>query len=209
VVFRSGNMITGQLTAKPGDPRVKVVEVDYTKVGELTLDVTLEYPGLNGTLSIPRKEIKEVRKLQNLDATTMKKLQDELKRVQEAAVADEAARKAAEGRRDAEAQAATAKPGDTATPAGTEASGAVDARLKAGLDLLARYPPPEWGPHKVAELVAKAGRKQPITPTEKEFADNIGLWQEALNFKKAEEEKKKKAEEAPKAPAQDKAPEKK
>jgi hypothetical protein len=199
-------MITGQLTTKPGDPRVKVTEIDYTKTSELTLDVTLEYPGLNGTLSIPRKEIKEVRKLQNLDANTMKTLQEELKRVQEAAAADEAARKAAEGRRDAEAQAATAKPADQTTPASTEASAANDARLKAGMELLARYPPPEWGPHKVAELVAKAGRKQPITPTEKEFADNIGLWQEAFAAKQAEEAKKKKAEEAPKTPPQDKGP---
>ncbi len=194
VVFRSGNMITGQLTAKPGDPRVKVAAVDYAVAPELTLDVTLEYPGLNGTLTVPRKEIKEVRKLQNLDAQTMKRMQDELQKVQEAARVDEEERKRIEKERDARKPKAgdPADPAVPATPDGKEPAPDAD-RLKKGLELLARFPPPEWGPHRVQELAAKALRKQPITLTEKEFADNIGAWQEALAYQQAQ----KKAEKAP------------
>lgn len=197
VIFRSGNMITGQLTAKPGDPRVKVAPVDYAVATELTLDVTLEYPGLNGTLSVPRKEIKEVRKLQNLDAQTMKRMQDELQKVQEAARVDEEERKRIEKERDAR-KPKPGDPADPAVPATTDPKDpAPDAdRLKKGLDLLARFPPPEWGPHKVQEIIAKGLRKQPITLLEKEFGDNIGLWQEALAYQQAQ----KKAEKAPEKP---------
>lgn len=192
VIFRSGNMITGKLTVKPGDPRVKVAEVDYAVATELTMDVTLEFPGANGSLSISRKEIKEVRKLQNLDAQTMKRMQEELAKVQEAARVDEEERKRNEKERDSKKP----KPGDPADPAvpanpdGKEP--AVDAdRLKKGLELLARFPAPEWGPHRVQELAAKALRKQPITLTEKEFADNIGLWTEAVAHQQAQKNKEK------------------
>jgi hypothetical protein len=201
VVFRSGSMITGQLTPKPGDPRVKVTAVDYTRLDAITLDVTLEYPGLNGTLSIPKKEIKEIRKLQNLDPATMKRLQEELRKVQEAALADELARKASEGERDQKAKAAAAAgQKESEATAGASAQGGEIVkqaeRLKQGLELLARFPPPEWGEHRISEITGKALRKQPISVLEKEFADNIGLWKDAFSY----QEKQKAGEKKEKAP---------
>ena len=47
ITFRSGNMIMGTLDNKPMDPRLKPGAVDYSAVNEVTLDVSLEYPGLN------------------------------------------------------------------------------------------------------------------------------------------------------------------
>jgi hypothetical protein len=198
VVFRTGSMITGQLTPKPGDPRVKVAAIDYTRLDVITLDVTLEYPGLNGTLSIPKKEIKELRKLQNLDPATMKRLQEELRKVQEAALADEIARKASEGERDQKAKAAAAasqKESEASAEASAQGGEIVKQaeRLKQGLELLARFPAPEWGQHRISEITGKALRKQPISILEKEFADNFGLWQEAQSYQ--EKQKKEKAPE--------------
>jgi DNA-directed RNA polymerase subunit F len=201
VSFRSGSRITGVLVAKPGDPKVKVADIDYSKASELTLDVTLEFPGLNGSLSVSKKEIKEVRKLEKLDPATLQRLQDELRKVQQAAAADEVARKAAEQRRDQEAQAALESrkdPNTAADPGRAAAAGDLDPdRLKKGLELLARFPPPEWGPERVQDITAKAIRKQPITLHEKEFADNIGLWTEALNHRKSQEKKDGKTPETP------------
>ena len=75
VMFRSGNTILGNLTSKPVDPRVAPGPVDYASASEITIDVSLEYPGLNGTMTIPKKEIREIRKLGSLDAAAMKKIQ--------------------------------------------------------------------------------------------------------------------------------------
>jgi len=61
VMFRSGNTILGNLTGKPLDPRLAPGPIDYSSVSEITIDVSLEYPGLNGTMTIPKKEIKERR----------------------------------------------------------------------------------------------------------------------------------------------------
>src|SRR6185369_843405 len=58
ITFRSGNMLLGNLAPKPGDPRVAPAVVDYSAATEITLDLSLEYPGLNGTMTVPRKEIK-------------------------------------------------------------------------------------------------------------------------------------------------------
>src|SRR5687767_2004812 len=93
VTFRSGNTILGNLTGKPIDPRLPAQNVDYSTATEITIDVSLEYPGLNGTMTIPKKEIKEVRKLGNLDAASMKKIQEEMARIQKQAAEDEKARK--------------------------------------------------------------------------------------------------------------------
>src|SRR2546422_8440875 len=82
LTFRSGNMILGNLALKPADPRVPPGPIDYSEASEVTIDLSLEYPGLNGTMTVAKKEIKEIRKLQNLDPQTMKRIEDEVKRIQ-------------------------------------------------------------------------------------------------------------------------------
>src|SRR5262245_29925838 len=88
ITFRSGNMIMGVLAHRPADPRVKQGATDYSAVNELTIDVSYEYPGLNGTMTVPKKEIKEVRKIQNMDAATMKRVREELQKIQQQSAAD-------------------------------------------------------------------------------------------------------------------------
>ena len=56
VTFRSGNTLTGNLIAVPKNPDEKITKVDYTKVLELMLDISWEYPGLNGTMTIPKDQ---------------------------------------------------------------------------------------------------------------------------------------------------------
>ena len=200
VTFRSGNQISGQLAAKPSDPRVPQESIDYSKASEITLDVSLEYPGLNGTLSIPRKEVKEIRKLANLDAATMKRIQDEINRIKAQAAADDAARRAGDAERDKLAKKAREdadkidKDLDSAKNKGQAAVKDLE-DLQKGLELLKRFPPGQYGPETAKAVADKALRKQPVTPAETEFLDpkNYELWTKALQYQK-DQDKAKKAE---------------
>jgi len=204
VTFRSGNMISGQLDSKPADPRIKTADVDYSQAAEITLDVSLEYPGLNGTMTIAKKEIKEIRLLQNLDPVTRKRLEDEVKRIQAQVSADERARKSSDEER-AKAAAAAAKAAakaedaqKSATTKGEDLVKEAD-ELKRGLELLARFPPDKWGPQTMKEIADKTIRNQRATPDERDFSENYALWQKALQYsqaeKKAEATKEKTTEE--------------
>jgi hypothetical protein len=198
VTFRSGNMIQGQLTAKPADPRIPESAPDYSQAEEITLDVSLEYPGLNGTLSIARKEIKEIRKLQNLDPATMKRIQEEIARIKQQAAADDAARRAFEADREkaAKKQREEYEKLDQASE-GAKKKGQMAAKewddIQKGLDLLKKFPPGQYGPDTAKQVADKALRKQPVTPAETEFLDpeTQRLWNLALNWQQAQEAEKK------------------
>ena len=193
VTFRSGNMITGQLEAKPGDPRIKGPEVDYGQATELTLDVSLEYPGLNGTMTIPKKEIKEIRLLQNLDPVTRKRLEDEVKKIQQQIAADESARKSSDEERSkaAAAAVAAAAKGDnakkTAAQKGEDLVKEAE-ELKKAMEIFSRFPPDKWGAQTMKEIADKTIRKQAITQEEREFLDPEvqRLWQKAIQFQAAQ-----------------------
>lgn len=197
ITFRSGNQIAGQLAAKPSDPRVPQQDtVDYSQASEITLDVSLEYPGLNGTLSIPRKEIKEIRKLQNLDPATMKRIQEEIARIKQQAAMDDAARRAAELDKDkaAKKQREDAEKLDKES-AEVKNKGAAAVKdledIQKGLELLKRFPPGQYGPETAKQVADKALRKQPVTPAETEFLDQEvqRLWNKALEYQKSQEKK--------------------
>jgi hypothetical protein len=197
VTFRSGNTIQGMLTSKPADPRVPEGAVDYSQADEITLDVSLEYPGLNGTISIPRKEIKEVRKLQNLDPVTMKRIQDEIARIKQQAAADDQARRAAELERDKEAKKKredAEKIDKSASDLKNKGQAAVKdlEDLQKGLDLLKKFPPGQYGPDTAKQVADKALRKQPVTPAETEFLDpeTQRLWMKAFEWQKQQEAEK-------------------
>ena len=217
ITFRSGNMIMGTLDHKPADPRVKPGTIDYSAVNELTLDVSLEYPGLNGTMTIPKKEIKEVRKIQSMDAATMKRVREELARIQQQSAADEAARKAAEGERDKTASKEREKVvKEEEEGKSDKEKGAVLLKefqdLQKGKELLQRFPPDKFGPQTLKEMADMAVRKQPVPLDYREFADPEvqRLWGMAL---KAQQEaaaaEKKKEEAASKEEKKEKAEEKK
>ncbi|HLY11906.1 MAG TPA: hypothetical protein VKW04_21575 [Planctomycetota bacterium] len=194
VTFRSGNMIQGQVTGRPSDPRIPDSVVDYSQATEITLDVSLEYPGLNGTISIPRSEVKEIRKLQNLDSATMKRIQDEVARIKQQAAADDSARRTAELDRDKAAKKAredAEKLDKNAADLKNKGAAAVKdlEDLQKGLDLLKKFPPGQFGPDTAKIVADKALRKQPVTQAETEFLDQEvqRLWFKALDYQKQQE----------------------
>lgn len=210
ITFRSGATITGQLVAVSRDPKEKIESVDYTKVSELTIDMSWEYTGLNGTMSIRKDQIKEIRKLQALDRATLERLQKEKAAMVKALEQANRDREAAEDARDKVALEAAKK----AMKAEAIKGGLGEAeeikqldKLKLGFELLKKFPPPEWGPHRIAEIAAKAQRKQQPTPEESDFAKNIDAWVMANSYREA----KKSMNEGPKGetPAPAPAPEKK
>jgi hypothetical protein len=158
ITFRSGNMLLGNLAPKPGDPRLQPPAVDYSTATEITIDLSLEYPGLNGTMSIPRREIKEIRKLQNLDAATMKRIQEELTGSRRCPPprtrsARRANRSAAEGEGPATRRARGRQGQD-------KEKGALLSKtrgsLKKGKELLKRFPPDKYGPKTVSDALEAA-----------------------------------------------------
>ena len=202
ITFRSGNMLLGSLAHKPADPRVAPVPIDYSTATEITLDLSLEYPGLNGTMSIPRKEIKEIRKLANLDAATMKRIQEEMKRIQAQAAADDADRKAREAERDKakekerEKALAIEKEKDKDKEKGAALLKEFE-ELQKGKELLKRFPPEKYGPQTLKDIVDMGIRRQPVPPDVREFADpeTQRLWNMAL--KAQQDEKKEKEKDKP------------
>ncbi len=203
VTFRSGNSITGQLASKPVDPRTPPTADDYAQATEITLDVSLEYPGLNGTLTIPKKEIKEIRKLQNLDPATEKRIKDEIARIQRQSAADEAARQAAEADRDKnnkKTREAAAKIDETSAEAKNKGQAAVKdlEDIQKGLDLLKRFPPGQFGPETAKSVADKSFLKLPVTPAEREFLDPEvqRLWNKALDYQKTQDKDKEKEKKA-------------
>jgi hypothetical protein len=204
VTFRSGNTILGRLASKPADPRVPAGTIDYSAIAEITIDVSLEYPGLNGTMTIPKKEIREIRKLGNLDAASMKKIQEEMERIQKQTAADEQARKSAEGDRDKAAQVAReAADKKKQDEEGDKEKGAQLLKdfedLQKAKEILARFPPDKYGPQTLKDMADMAVRKQPIPLDIREFADPEvqRLWNLGASAAKKEktEEKKEKVEE--------------
>ncbi|HLY75421.1 MAG TPA: hypothetical protein VKU80_14970 [Planctomycetota bacterium] len=197
VTFRSGNSIQGQLTSKPADPRLPEGTLDVSQLSEITLDVSLEYPGLNGTLSIPRKEIKEIRKLQTLDKATLDRINAEIARIRQQAAADEAARRTAETERDAATKKARADlekfDKHSADVKNKGAAAVKDLEdLQKGLDLLKKFPPGQFGPDTAKAVADKALRKQPVTAAESEFLDpeNYRLWMKAYEYQMAQDKEK-------------------
>ena len=198
VTFRSGNSIQGMLTAKPADPRLPEGALDFTQMSEITLDVSLEYPGLNGTLSIPRKEIKEIRKLQNIDKATMDRINAEIARIRQQAAADEASRRSSENERDAAAKKARDEAAvidkSTADLKNKGAAAVKDLEdIQKGLELLKKFPPGQFGPETAKAVADKALQKLPVTPLEREFLDQETqrLWNKALEYQKNQDKEKK------------------
>ena len=199
VTFRSGNTIAGQLTNKPADPRLVQDKLDLSTVTEITLDVSLEYPGLNGTLSIPKMEIKEIRKLQNIDPETEKRIRAEIARIQQQSSEDDKIRKQLEDERDAKAKK-DRETADKLDKAASEAKnkGATTVKemedIEKGLQLLKRFPPDKFGPQTAKEVADKSLLKIPVTPDEREFLDpeTQRLWNKALAYQKEQDRDKEK-----------------
>src|ERR1043166_7083696 len=192
VTFRSGCSISGQLVINPIGRTVRPPKagetteekMDYAKENSLTVDLSWEYPGLNGTMTITKKEIREVKKLQHLDAETRKRLSEQKAEIQKDLARQNAAIKASSDKGAKEADAARAKmEADAKKEQDKVLEEAKEAAKQKKLEILKQYPPDGgWGPDKLKEISGKAQRKQPLTEQEMNFMQNFGAWAEAKSI---------------------------
>jgi len=172
VTFQSGNTLSGTLVASSP----KISSLDYSKQASLILDVTWEYPGLNGTMTVPKKEIKSVRKLRVMDEKTRKNLLEMKQRI----AAENA--KSAEPKVEPPPPAAEPKPEPPATSEEERKKAEEKAKLEAELrkkaaEFYAKFPSPFWGPERHIMNVQKKARGQALSAAETEFEkDYIELW---------------------------------
>ena len=213
VTFRSGATVIGNLVPPPSRGPIKptvqkaasggttpasvkiappapvpAVSIDYSKEASLTLDLSWEYPGLNGTMTLLKDQIKAIQKLEKLDAAMRHRVEEEREKIRKQVEADDAERKAAEEARDQAAvdAAKKAEAEEKATAAASsEGEKVVQAaeELSKGLELLAKFPPPEWGPEKLKEFQGKSVRRQILTPDEREFLEGFEQWLKAKTWK--------------------------
>lgn len=167
ITFPSGATLRGTLVA--ASPRTTRLEVD--KETALTLDLTWEYPGLNGTLTVPKKDVKSVRRLQALDQKTLQELERMKKQL-----AAENAKAAAEARPAPPPAAAAPKP--EPLPGDPPAPKKEDEDLKKAIEFYNKFAPPFWGPEHHIVDIQKVARGQALSPAESEFeAGYPVLWE--------------------------------
>ena len=167
ITFRSGNTLGGMLVA----PDAKVKSLDYAKEPALTLDVTWEYPGLNGTVTVLKKEIKSVRKMRVIDEKTRLSLEEMKQRI-----AAENAKQRPEPKVVTPAPAPTPDAKPETKPEDEAAAKAEE--LKKAMEFYAKYPSPFWGPERHTLNVQKKARGQAWSQAETEFEqDYEKLWE--------------------------------
>ena len=174
-------------------------KIDFTKEAFLTLDVRLEYPGLNGTMSISKKDIREVRKLQKLDEATRKRLEEEHRKIKEIQDSEEGARRDAEAKKSEEAKADLEKADkeDKEKAAKADEGKALlekAEKIKAQEELLKSFPPDVWTDEKKQGILNKSQAKLPISTEERLFLDKQAEWAEAVKADKEKKAKKEKEE---------------
>ena len=207
LILRNDSTLRGTLVALPKDPRgvEKIESVDYVKIPGLTLDIKWEYPGSEGTITIPKDQIKVVRKLSRLDKATLARLEEDRKRIMKAVSNDEEERKASNVKRK-EAAIKAAEEAAKEVAASAENAGKLDrlkaelADFEAGQDLLAQFPPPAWGPERFKKINENITFGVRPSSQEEEFIMNYDKWSAAWGQKEKEEEEAAKKEEEEKPP---------
>ncbi len=176
------------------------------------LDVSLENHLLEGAVTFDRANLKRVTPMRSLTEEERGRLVDERESRQKAVAAelDRIEKERTVGAETAKKAAADAKkPGETEAPAETdpEAKQNEAAALKAGLELLKKFPPKDgWGEERWQWLQIKFPTVGAVlTPDEEEFVKGYESWKNALKFG---EEEAKKADEFAKKKAEEPAPEK-
>jgi hypothetical protein len=190
-----------RLTAGLARLRAKLEEekVDFVKEQFLTLDVRLEYPGLNGTMSLSKKDIKEVRKLQKLDEATRKRLEEEHRKIKEFQSAEEAARREAESKKSEEVKAdidKAEKEEKAAAAKADEGKALIEQaeKLKVHEELLKTFPPDVWNEQKKQDILNKSQSRLPVSPEERTFLEKQADIAEAVKADKERKAKKEKEE---------------
>jgi len=164
VRFHSGNVISGMIVAPPGKPKGDAVDV--ASQASLTLDVSSEYPGLTGTMTIAKKEIQKVRKLPKLSPEDEKRLAEMKKKLAE--------------------EAAKPPPPKPAPPLETPPAEKpkadepkVDEDLKKGQALFVKFPPPDWSADRLKAIQVKRASRVIPSLDEQEFEKGFPLWDKA------------------------------
>lgn len=220
VTLNNKNVIQGHvrtpvhLTPAQRDKKVSSEDFDLSKTPNLTLDLTYSNPGLGkgASLTISRGDIVSVEVLTPLTPEETEKIEKALEAERENLKKIEALRQENERKR---TEALLAGESDEENAAALEAAKDEEekAKIQAMIDLLNRFPPSEYGPETITEIIRKATIELPISEEEKEFQRQYGEWTKAKeyldNMKKEAEEKAAEAEkEAEKATeASEKAPE--
>ena len=158
ITFHSGATLAGTLLAPPpkSDP------------GSLTLDVTWEYPGVNGTMTVARKEIKSLRTLRALDDKTKQQLAEMKKRIAE----DHAKAQAAKP-----APVPAPEPPPIPSPVPDDRAKKEAEELQKARDFYAKFPAPDWSEERRNAIRLKKFRGQVPTPAEREFEAGFELWE--------------------------------
>jgi hypothetical protein len=157
VTFNSGRTVIGTLVTPPQGQKAE--SIDYAKEKSLTLDLGLEYPGLSGTLTVRKDEIRTIRTLRQLSEKDRK-------------AAEEARRILEEARKAAEAE----KPKEKDKDAEAERKRKAQEDSKKGEALYRKFPPPDWGPDRAAAIRLKQLTGGALLPAEKEFLNGFELW---------------------------------
>ncbi|RPH39312.1 MAG: hypothetical protein EHM91_12560 [Planctomycetota bacterium] len=158
ITFHSGATLSGTLTAPPpkSDP------------GSLTLDVTWEYPGVNGTMTVAKKEIKAIRTLRALDDKTKQKLAEMKKRIAEENAKEQAAKPA---------PVPAPEPPPKIEPVPDDKAKKEAEELKKAREFHAKFPAPDWSEERRNAIRLKKFRGQVPTPAEREFEAGFELWE--------------------------------
>jgi len=177
VTLRGGSHLQGRLLEPAADREHGAAPTDFTKARFLTLDLSLEYPGLNGTVTVSKSEVLGLQKLKPFDPK-------ELEARRTSAEAIERARKKEE-------QAAAEEPSPPPVPTAEAPAPSKKAHapksptvlakdLIAGLELYLKYPPSDgWGPEREQGIRLKLYRSQLPTLPEREFHEGFPLWMQA------------------------------
>jgi hypothetical protein len=169
----------GTLVAPPGGP--KTTSIDYERASALTLNVSLEYPGLDGTMTTAKTEIRKVRTLQPLTPEQRREIEKQKQRQAEdrrAALAKPPAKP------EPEAAPQTPAPKPPAEPNKEEIE------LKKAAEIYKKFPPPDWSPERDNAIRLKSLRGQIPTAQEAEFHQNFSLWEKGRDAQKAPAEPK-------------------
>jgi len=150
VTFPSGGSVMGTVVAPAkGAPAASV-----------TLDLSSEYPGLRGTLTVPKRDLRSVRKLRILkdarpcDLTSPPQVQEPVKPAPPPPAV------------------ATPEPSKPVPPPDEKAA----EELRKASELFSKFPPPDWSPERYNMIRVKQFRGQLPTPMEREFAQGYELW---------------------------------
>lgn len=144
ITFRSDGTIVGTVVKSPADV--------------LTIDLSPEYPGLSGTLTVPKRDIKSVRKVRATLVPRQETADPALPAPPKPSIA-------------------TPEPPKPEVVAPVVADPKAEEELKKAKAFYAKFPAPDWSVERRNAIRLKRYRGQIPTPMEREFEEGFSLWE--------------------------------